>query len=319
MTSTRATNPTAATNSLERGLALLRSIGGRRGGMTNAELSRQLEIPKSTCTYILSRLEREEYVVRHKTTGRYTIGLNALALAHDALREIRFPAVAEAALYRLAEKTGFVAILGVLEGDRVLTVDRVESPDFRRDVTEKGRSRWPYYPPRESRSIGAEYSLHASALGRVALAFLSPEELSEKLQDYQLTKLTPKTIVSKSDFMTELEWVRGRGYSITDQQYHMDTLSIAAPIFGADRNIRASVGVAGSRLSPAVRELTGLIASVKEAGREISRVLAQAPASETQRRLLSPPARYSSLRDDGMSGEMIALPSHGRLRREQGI
>ena len=119
--------------------------------------------------------------------------------------------------------------------------------------------------------------------------------------------------------MTELEWVRGRGYSITDQQYHMDTLSIAAPIFGADRNIRASVGVAGSRLSPAVRELTGLIASVKEAGREISRVLAQAPASETQRRLLSPPARYSSLRDDGMSGEMIALPSHGRLRREQGI
>ena len=170
--------------------------------MTNAELSRQLEIPKSTCTYILSRLEREEYVVRHKTTGRYTIGLNALALAHDALRELRFPAVAEAVLYRLSEKTGFVAILGVLEGERVLTVDRVESPDFRRDVFEKGRSRWPYYPLRESRSIGAEYSLHASALGRVSLAFLSPEEIAERLQDYQLTKLTPKTIVSKSDFMT---------------------------------------------------------------------------------------------------------------------
>ena len=319
MTNTSATNTTAATNSLERGLALLRAIGQRRGGMTNAELSRQLEIPKSTCTYILSRLEREEYVVRHKTTGRYTIGLNALALAHDALREIRFPAVAEATLYRLAEKTGFVAILGVLEGDRVLTVDRVESPDFRRDVSEKGHSRWPYYPPRESRSIGAEYSLHASALGRVALAFLSPEELSEKLRDYQFTKLTPKTMVSKSELMAELEWVRGRGYSITDQQYHMDTLAIAAPIFGADGKIRASVAIAGSRLSPTVRELTGLIAAVKEAGREISRALARTSASETPRNLLPPPARYDSLGDRGISGEVIALPSHVRLRREHGI
>jgi DNA-binding IclR family transcriptional regulator len=153
----------------------------------------------------------------------------------------------------------------------------------------------------------------------VALAFLSPEELSEKLRDYQFTKLTPKTMVSKSELMAELEWVRGRGYSITDQQYHMDTLAIAAPIFGADGKIRASVAIAGSRLSPTVRELTGLIAAVKEAGREISRALARTSASETPRNLLPPPARYDSLGDRGMSGEVIALPSHVRLRREHGI
>jgi len=241
--------------------------------MTNAELSRQLDIPKSTCTYILTRLEGEKFVVRHKITGRYTIGLNTLSLAHDALREIRFPAIAEPTLYRLAERTGLVAILGAVERDRVLTIDRVESPDFMRDSAEKGRSRWRFYPTREHRGIGAEYSLHASALGRVVLAHLPPQDLSEILEKIPLTRFTPKTIVSKAELLIELERIREGGYAITDQQSHLDTRAIAAPIVEANGEVRASVCVAGSRLSPAFRGLSGLITSVQEAGREISKCL----------------------------------------------
>jgi DNA-binding IclR family transcriptional regulator len=271
-----------ATNSLERGLALMKAIGQQRGGMTNAELSRHFDIPKSTCTYILTRLEREKYVIRDKLTGRYTIGLNTLSLAHDALREIRFPAIAEPTLYRLAERTGLVAILGVREGDRVLTVDRVESPDFMRDSAESGRSRWPFYPAREHRGLGAEYSLHASALGRVVLAHLPPQNLSEILEAIQLTKLTPKTIVSKTELLVELARIRKAGYSIADQQSHLDTLAIAAPIVEANGEVRASVCIAGSRLSPAFRGLSSLIVSVQQAGDEISKRLSQISIPEGQ-------------------------------------
>ncbi len=265
----------AATNSLERGLALMRAIGQKRGGMTNAELSRELSIPKSTCTYILTRLEREGYVVRNKTTGRYKVGLKTLALAHDALREVGFHAMAEPALYRLAEATGLVAIVGALEGNRVLTVDRVESPEFMHDSAEKGRSRWPYYPSREQRGIGSEHSLYATSLGRVLLAYLPRKDLLEILQSVKLTKLTPKTIVSKTELLAELERIREQGYAITDQQTHMDTLAIAAPIFDANGVVRASVCIGGSRVLPAFHDLDRLIAQVTEAGREISKRMTQ--------------------------------------------
>jgi len=286
----------------------MKAIGQQRGGMTNAELSRQLDIPKSTCTYILTRLEGEKFVVRHKITGRYTVGLNTLSLAHDALREIRFPAIAEPTLYRLAERTGLVAILGAVEGDRVLTVDRVESPDFMRDSAEKGRSRWRFYPTREHRGIGAEYSLHASALGRVVLAHLPPQDLSEILEKIPLTKFTPKTIVSKAELLIELERIRERGYAITDQQSHLDTRAIAAPIVEANGEVRASVCIAGSRLSPAFRGLSGLITSVQEAGKEISRCLSRGSMPDGQ---IAPVAATSV--PYGTARETVSTTSAGLL------
>ena len=264
-----------ATNSLERGLALMKAIGGKRGGLTNAELSRALAIPKSTCTYILTRLEKDGLVVRNKMTSRYKIGLKTLVLAHDALREIGFHAIAEPALYRLADNSKLVAILGVLEGDRVLTVDRVESPEFMQDAAEAGRSRWPYYPARDQRDIGSELSLQASSIGRVVLAFQPRAEMRALLDKLELTKFTAKTITSKKELLAELKKIRAQGYAITDQQAHLDTLAIAAPIFDRNGEVRAALCVGGSRILPAFDDMPRLIKLVKDAARDISNRMMQ--------------------------------------------
>ncbi|MDP8989044.1 MAG: helix-turn-helix domain-containing protein, partial [Acidobacteriota bacterium] len=92
-----------ATNSLERGLAVLRMIGQKRGGVTHAEISRRLEIPKSTCTYILKRLEGEGFAVRNRVTGRYRIGVDVLPLARHALLEVDIVSLAKPVLYELAK------------------------------------------------------------------------------------------------------------------------------------------------------------------------------------------------------------------------
>jgi DNA-binding IclR family transcriptional regulator len=59
-----------ATNSLERALALLELLEQTPGGLTNAEISRHLGIPKSTCSYIMTRLERKGYLLRDQTCGK---------------------------------------------------------------------------------------------------------------------------------------------------------------------------------------------------------------------------------------------------------
>ena len=258
-----------ATNSLERALALMGALGQKRGGMTNTELSRQLQIPKSTCTYILTRLERQGYVSRNNVTGRYRLGLKALALAHGALRETGFHAIAESVLYRLASATGLVALVGALEGNHVLTVERVESPEF----MEAGRSKWPFYPSREYRDLGAEVSLHASSVGRVLLAYMPRGQMLDIIESIQLTKLAPGTITSRSEFLAELDRIREQGYSLADQQLHEDFCAVGAPIFDANGTVRAAVSLAGSRVLPVFRDSMRLVTAVKGAARDISKRL----------------------------------------------
>jgi DNA-binding IclR family transcriptional regulator len=249
----------------------MKTVGERRGGMTNAELSRHLDIPKSTCSYILTRLEREGFLIRHDATGRYKIGLSTLSLANDALREVGFLAIAEPFLYQLAESTGLVAILGALVGDRVLTVDRVESLEFLQNSAEKARSAC--YPSRQQRGVGVEYSLHASALGRAILAHLSTEQFGQMMANCKLPKFPSKTNPSRVKLLAELENVREQGCSVSDPQTYSEAFAIAAPIFDA-KSVRGCICVTQSYLTPDVRDVARLMTLVKKAGREISRRLA---------------------------------------------
>jgi DNA-binding IclR family transcriptional regulator len=264
-----------ATNSLQRGLALLTVLAKKPGGMTNAELSRSLYIPRSTCTYILTRMEADGYIVRNAATGRYKVGLKTLVFARAALREIGFHSLAESALYRLAHETRLAAILGVIEGDSAIIIDHIESPEFIQDLAERGRSSWPHYPPRERRDPGSPLPLHASGVGRVLLAYLPERQLREILERIPLPRLTPKTTVSKEKLIEELSEIRTQGYGLTDQIAHMDAKTVSAPIFDAEGNVKAAVSAAGSRTLPAFEDLPRLIALVQSAARQISKKLAQ--------------------------------------------
>jgi DNA-binding IclR family transcriptional regulator len=102
-----------ATNSLERALIVLDLLRQTPGGLRNGEISRRLSIPKSTCSYITARLSQWGYIGRDEETGRYTVGLTPVALAHAALREIGYPSIAEPALYKLASQVGLSTAIGI--------------------------------------------------------------------------------------------------------------------------------------------------------------------------------------------------------------
>ena len=75
-----ASNPVPS-NSLERGLKILEMIGSSKNGLSNREISEELHIATSSCSYVLGRLEREGYLERNAATGRYQIGLKVLAIS----------------------------------------------------------------------------------------------------------------------------------------------------------------------------------------------------------------------------------------------
>jgi DNA-binding IclR family transcriptional regulator len=265
-----------ATNSLERALLLLKIVEQTPGGLKNAEIHRQLRIPKSTCSYIMSRLEREGYLTRDHATGRYKIGLATVALAYGALREIGIRSVAEPALYKLTGATGLSAGIGVLEQGRVLLVDRVEGPGFVSRALEAADAGPPRSSPkgfraRAQRDVGRELPAHSTALGKVLLAYLQPEQALEIITRRGLERATKKTIVSKAVFLAELQLVRKQGYAIADEEAVSDLRALSAPIFDASGTVRAAVSVNGSPRDPVWADVTELVKLVSAAARDISK------------------------------------------------
>ena len=266
----------AATNSLERALVILEILERTPGGLRNADIGRRLNIPKSTCSYILARLAHRGYITLDEQSGRYRIGLTAVALAHGALREIGVRSIAEPALYKLAGETGLSAGIGVLERGRVLIIDRVEGAEFVRDAVEAAESVRPpggafKYRVREERDIGRELPAHSTALGKVLLAHLSRRQVLQLVAERGLTRHTRKTIVNPARLLRELDQVRKQGYATADEEHHAGIRSIAAPILGVSGQVSAGVALNGGLTEAAWSDSAALVERVRAAGREISR------------------------------------------------
>lgn len=245
----------AATNSLERALLVLDLVARERQGLTNAEISRRMRIAPSTCSYILARLEREGYVSRDGTTARYQIGLRILELAYGALRTVGHRPVVEPALHRLVERTRLTALVAVWLRGRAVVVDKLESAEsIKTDV-----------------DIGYPLHAHASALGKVLLAYLPPDELKQFIKEHGLPRRTPKTITSKARLLQELETVRVRGYSVANGEEFTRGRAVAAPILDASGRVRAAVSGVGPDVHPSWECPEEVIRSVKAAAQQITK------------------------------------------------
>jgi IclR family acetate operon transcriptional repressor len=262
------------TNSLERALLLLETVAHRPDGYSHGELSRKLGIPSSSCSYVLARLTRQHYLSRG-LDGRYTVGPKTLILAHAALRRMGFRPFAEPVLHQLTEETHLAANIGVLEGGRVLLVDRVESPEYMSGSIPL---------PKELRDIGVDLPAHTTGLGKVLLAGLDPPQLKKTLDEQGLSKVTARTIVSAGQLTRELERVRERGFATVQDEHYVGFWSVAAPICGADGKTRAAVSLTGGPGEAAWRDTDALADRLIEAARQISRNMRFRDIESTTRR-----------------------------------
>jgi IclR family transcriptional regulator, KDG regulon repressor len=238
--------------SLLRALAILELIAQKSGGLTNAEISRRLQIATSSTTYIVSRLERKGYLKREPEHGRYEIGLKVVALAHGALREMGLRRAAEPVLHRLVAETHYSGIVAVLDRALVMIVDKVGQPAlFKLDM-----------------DIGVRYPAHTTALGKVLLAHLPVNEVIEIFDRFgSMRKPCRREAPPKSGFMRELEDVKRNGYAISDGELFPGLWAAAAPIFDRSGTVLASVSATGGPLRV---DESAIVSSVKLAAHEIS-------------------------------------------------
>lgn len=256
----RVRNPGSSPSiAVERAVWILEAVAQHAGGMANAELSRSLEIPKSSASYILRTLERYGYLRRDPASGKYRLGLKVLSLGRDVLAGMDIGELARPVLRTLVERTQMTAHLAMLDRGEAVYIEKVDSPGFVKMDT------W----------VGRRMHVHSTSVGKVLVAYLPKSEVEAILRERGLKKRTPKTIVTAARFFTELEQVRAQGYAVDDEENSLGARCLGAPVFDALGKVEAAVGLSGTRAELDDMSLPRIAELVKESARKISRLLAR--------------------------------------------
>ena len=251
-----ATDSSPAT-AVERALDILENIAQRRDGLTNSEISRKLAIPKSSASYILRTLERRGYLRRDGETGRYQLGLKILSLGGDAQSNLDIAYVALPVMRSLVERVHLTAHLAVLDQGEAVYIEKVEAPGFFKVNT------W----------VGRRMYLHSTSVGKALLAWLPKQEMEAIVRQQGMKKRTPKTIITMSRLLADLELVREQGYAVDDEENSLGARCLGAPIFDAVGNVTAALGVSGTLTQVDEENRPKIVEALKETARRISRQL----------------------------------------------
>ncbi|WP_137290559.1 IclR family transcriptional regulator [Natronorubrum halophilum] len=192
-----------------------------------SELSRHVDLPKSTVHNHLQTLESTEYIVRRD--GEYRTGLKFLQTGEIARNQHKLYQVARSEVDKLAEKTGDISGLMTEEHGRGVFIYRGRGPEAARIDTH----------------IGDRIPLHCTALGKIIMAFLPDDRVEEILDTHGLQEVTHNTITDRDRLYEELEAARERKIAFDDEERLNGLRSVAAPILDSSSTVIGAISVAG--------------------------------------------------------------------------
>jgi DNA-binding IclR family transcriptional regulator len=241
---------------VERAAAILRLLS--RGRLGIGEISKSLGLARGTTHGLVRTLRLVGFVEQDATTGKYGLGA---ALRHLDDTYLDFNELRSRAMNRadtLAARGGQAVYIGVRRDGLVLIVHHVFRPDDSAQTLE----------------VGDALPLHATALGKILLAF-GPEGPPDGV----LTSYTRATLVTPRALGRELTHVREAGWALEVHEAAVGTAAVAAPIHGYGGLVVGALGIRGPAeriCGPAGRADSVLVGHVRAAARAVSHDLAAA-------------------------------------------
>ena len=176
-------------------LQILELLSGAGEPQRLADISRTLDIPKSTLLPILQTMTENRYLARD-ASDRYCLGMAILGAA-AAAGKLHGPAKCiKACLKELVEEFDETCYYGVLDGNQVLYVEKMESRQPLRMLT----------------AIGHKLPAYATGIGKALLTDHTRPQL-EAMYPKGLTPLTKKTVGDFSALAAQLAQAKADGYA----------------------------------------------------------------------------------------------------------
>jgi DNA-binding IclR family transcriptional regulator len=240
--------------SLARAFSILEEVARSRDGISLAELSRKVGLHNSTTFHLVKTMVSLGYVRQIKDDKRYRIGRPLFALAANALDEIEMVSLAMPVLEDLSRDTGESGHFAVPMGDSVIVIARTAGPGAFQLIER----------------VGVVRPAHCTALGKVILAALKPDQLDNFLKRAELTAVTPNSITDVGALRKNLEDVRQSGIAFDDGEFNPEVRCIGVPVRDFTGQIVGAIGISGPIWRLGIQVLQSRAQAVQAAARRLS-------------------------------------------------
>lgn len=195
-------------------LDLIELFAKRRRPMSLTAIARELKLPSSSCHGLIRTLEERGYLVNLKDQGGYYF---TKRLKHDVELIFTFnplPTWIVPALENMRDVADETVLLARMVGTNAVYVEVFESVQSIRYIAQVGDLR----------------PLNASAAGKALLGAIPLGECEALIEQLQMERRNPNTIVEVERLKTDLAESRERGWYSTQGEFLPDVTAISVPI-----------------------------------------------------------------------------------------
>lgn len=212
--------------------------------------------PKSSIYTVLQQMVKNRYVTYMAKQKRYKIGPALVKLSAVIITKHTIAEHARPLMEHLSSLTGEDVYLGILEGNRVCYIDKVEGTEsIRLNI-----------------SVGATRYLHTSSIGKLLLAYLDDKTQKNIIEETGLPAVSKNTISDYEEFRKELSRIRKLEYSTANEESIEGVMGMAAPIKDSENQVIAGICISAP-VSRVIDKKDQLIDLVKDTALRISEQL----------------------------------------------
>jgi IclR family transcriptional regulator, acetate operon repressor len=249
-------------NSVRKAIQVMHLFSASEPRLTLTEISRRLNMPKSTAHSLLNTLVPEGFIEK---VGRdsYALGTAVIVMTQNVRVNVEMRDRAAPYLRELADQCDESVYLTVRNGDYVLYIYAIESS--RRLIART--------------AVGDRAYMHSTGVGKAILAELPAEQCEQIISRVGLPAVTKHSITDFAQLQRVLEQTRERGYSIDNQENELRNYCLGTALYDGSGQVIGACSVAGTDPEIIGVRMPELSDHLLRTGLTISRNLGYVPAS----------------------------------------
>ncbi|KAB1154602.1 IclR family transcriptional regulator [Tenacibaculum aiptasiae] len=192
------------------------------------ELAYKTGYNKSTVHRLLSTLVSLN-VIHQNENEKYRLGSKLFELGNRVSLYQSLITITNQPIKNVALEIQETVLLGTLKDHQVFYINKADSLQGLKIST----------------SIGSYQPIHATASGKLLLAFSSSEKQNNYFKNNTLNSFTQNTINKKNELKNSLQTIQNQKYALDLEEFELGLICIAIPIFNKKGNIIASLSASG--------------------------------------------------------------------------
>ena len=219
---------------VERAFFVLEYIS-KNGSSTLKELYTAAGIGKASMCRLVHTMELSGYLRHDEATGAYSMTYKPFEIGVTAVRSISYINVIKSMLESLSAELDAIAQFSIEDNNELLCLESFNNSDQSFSIYA---------------AIGQRTPLYATSAGKAILSTLSNDEIREKWDKMNITKLMPNTITDLDDFLKEIQQVRQQSYAVDREENEPGVFCVGSALMNYNRTAIGAISVSTHSLDP---------------------------------------------------------------------